>query len=162
MLNTHLIRTKIDRLSAADGADTYWRETMLEALDEIDRLTAKLAQWAGYNPEQIKQLVAERIEQGRIIAGLSAKIEGLRQTANVHEANGDCWQRFTLAISGHPASVSPEQMATKVNQADQLEDCQHAYLRVKSTLRETLCFVIHYPYKYEEILKMITDLYEGM
>jgi hypothetical protein len=42
------------------------------------------------------------------------------------------------------------------------DDCQRAYMRVKSRLRETLCFVIHYPYKYEEILKMITDLYEGM
>lgn len=42
------------------------------------------------------------------------------------------------------------------------DDCQRAYMRVKSGLQETLCFAIHYPYKYEEILKMITDLYEGM
>lgn len=38
MIDTKLIRLKINRLSAADGADTYWRDRMLEALDEIDTL----------------------------------------------------------------------------------------------------------------------------
>lgn len=38
MLDTKIVRSKIDCLSAADGADTYWRETMIEALDAVDKL----------------------------------------------------------------------------------------------------------------------------
>ncbi len=134
MLDTKLVRSKIDRLSAADGADTYWRETILNALHdidvleaqvsnrdsaleaarvritdltaelenrkqqfdtycdaeeinfaelqkEIDALQAKLAQWAGYNPEQVKRLIEERVEQGRRIAEMIAGEAKARATA---------------------------------------------------------------------------------
>lgn len=71
----------------------------------IDDITAAVENRIGLHYHELRDIIAAQVTDA---------VYGLRQTAEVNEANGDKWRRFTLAIGGHPAAVSPEDIAREL------------------------------------------------